>query len=212
VNITVFLGAPGSGKGTQAKQLAEKYGFVHLSTGDMLRAAIKQQLPIGLKAKSFMDQGNLVPDDVMIELIEQTLKPLSENSKVLLDGFPRTVPQAESLDKNPKTAVNTAINFQVPEQILISRLTGRRTCPTCGESYHLEFIPPKKKDSCDKCETKLVQRSDDSENVVVRRLEVFNSQNKGLLNYFSNHKKLVDVDANQTVAEIQEKLLEVLNH
>lgn len=211
MRITVFLGAPGSGKGTQAKQLSEKHGFVHLSTGDMLRSAIKQQLPIGIKAKTFMDQGNLVPDDVMIELIEQTLKPLPESSKILLDGFPRTVPQAEALDQNERTAVTLAINFQVPENILISRLTGRRTCPSCGESYHLDFIPPQKTNSCDKCGTNLTQRTDDSESVVLRRLEVFRSQNQGLLDYFSKHQKLINLDANQSVSNIQNNLLKVLS-
>lgn len=212
MKITVFLGAPGSGKGTQAKQLSEKHGFVHLSTGDMLRSAIKQQLPIGLKAKTYMDQGNLVPDDVMIELIEQTLKPLPESSKILLDGFPRTVPQAKALDQNPRTSVTKAINFEIPESVLISRLTGRRTCPSCGESYHLVFIPPKKPDSCDKCGTKLTQRSDDTESVVVRRLEVFRSQNQGLLDYFSTNQKLINLDADQSVSQIQNNLLKALSH
>lgn len=211
MNITVFLGAPGSGKGTQAKQLSEKHGFVHLSTGDMLRSAIKQQLPVGIKAKSYMDQGNLVPDSVMIELIEQSLSAIKSNSKIILDGFPRTVPQAEALDKNPNTAVNQAINFEVPENVLISRLTGRRSCPNCGESYHLIYIPPQKNETCDKCQNKLIQRSDDSENVVVRRLEVFQSQNQGLLNYFSNQKKLISLDANLAVSDIQNKLLKVLS-
>lgn len=212
MKITVFLGAPGSGKGTQAKQLSEKHGFVHLSTGDMLRSAIKQQLPIGLKAKTYMDQGNLVPDDVMIELIEQTLKPLPESSKILLDGFPRTVPQAKALDQNPRTSVTKAINFEIPENVLISRLTGLRTCPSCGESYHLVFIPPQKTDSCDKCGTKLTQRSDDTESVVLRRLEVFRSQNQGLLDYFSTNQKLVNLDADQSVNQIQNNLLKALNH
>jgi adenylate kinase len=210
VNITVFLGAPGSGKGTQAKQLADKFGFTHLSTGDMLRAAIKQQLPVGLKAKSYMDQGNLVPDSVMIELIEEALAPLTDTARIILDGFPRTVPQAGALDKKQKTQVNRAISFQVSEKILISRLTGRRTCPNCGESYHLIFIPPSKADTCNKCETKLIQRTDDSEQVVQRRLDVFKTQNQGLLDYFSSHNKLTTLDANKTVSDIQSEILRVL--
>ena len=135
MNITVFLGAPGSGKGTQAKQLAEKFGFVHLSTGDMLRSAIKQQLPVGLKAKSFMDQGNLVPDSVMIELIEETLSSLPQNSNIILDGFPRTVPQAQALDSKARTTVSKAINFLVPESVLIPRLTGREFVQTVGSHF-----------------------------------------------------------------------------
>jgi len=212
VNITVFLGAPGSGKGTQAKQLAEKFGFVHLSTGDMLRAAIKQQVPVGLKAKSFMDQGNLVPDSVMIELIEETLSSLPQDSNIILDGFPRTVPQAQALDSKTSTTVSKAINFLVPENVLVPRLTGRRICPNCGESFHLIFIPPTKKDTCNKCSRTLVQRSDDSETVVNRRLEVFKSQNEGLVDYFSEHKKLINLNANKAVETIQDDLLRILKH
>ncbi len=211
MKITVFLGAPGSGKGTQAKQLSDNNGFVHLSTGDMLRSAIKNQMPVGLKAKSFMDQGNLVPDSVMIELIEEALAPLPETSKVILDGFPRTVPQAEALDKKAKTQVSQAINFEVPEPVLVSRLTGRRTCPSCGESYHLVYIPPAKKDTCNKCGAGLIQRNDDCEEVVRRRLEVFKSQNQGLVDYFSNHKKLINLNANQPVNEIQNQIIKALN-
>lgn len=210
MNITVFLGAPGSGKGTQAKQLAEKFGFVHLSTGDMLRAAIKQQLPVGLKAKSFIDQGNLVPDSVMIELIEEVLTPLPEKTNIILDGFPRTVPQAQALDSKAKTTVLNAINFVIPEKILISRLTGRRICPNCGESFHLEFIPPLKNNTCDKCSSALIQRTDDSEEVVLRRLEVFKSQNQGLVDYFASHKKLINLNADQAVNIIQVELLKIL--
>ena len=211
MNITVFLGAPGSGKGTQAKQLAEKYGFVHLSTGDMLRLSIKQQLPIGIKAKTFMDQGNLVPDTVMIELIEETLRSLKSNTKILLDGFPRTVPQAQALDGKSSTTVSKAINFIVPETTLVTRLTGRRICPQCGESFHLVFIPPKKSNTCDKCDAVLIQRSDDTEEVVRRRLEVFNFQNQGLVDYFSTQKKLINLDADKAVGAIQDDLLRLLN-
>lgn len=210
MNITVFLGAPGSGKGTQAKQLAEKFGFVHLSTGDMLRAAIKQQMPVGLKAKTFMDQGNLVPDSVMIELIEETLSSLPQDSNIILDGFPRTVPQAQALDSKTRTTVSKAINFLVPENVLVPRLTGRRVCSNCGESFHLVFIPPTQKDTCDKCSSTLVQRNDDTEEVVRRRLEVFKTQNEGLVNYFSDHKKLINLNADKAVNAIQDELLKIL--
>ncbi len=210
MNITVFLGAPGSGKGTQAKQLSEKFGFVHLSTGDMLRSAIKQQLPVGLKAKTFMDQGNLVPDSVMIELIEETLSSVPDDTNVILDGFPRTVPQAQALDSKPKTKVSQAVNFLVPENVLVPRLTGRRVCPNCGESFHLVFIPPTKKDTCNKCSTTLIQRSDDTEEVVRRRLEVFRTQNEGLVSYFSGHNKLINLNADKAVNTIQDELLKIL--
>ncbi len=212
MNITVFLGAPGSGKGTQAKQLVEKFEFVHLSTGDMLRSAIKQQLPVGLKAKTYMDQGNLVPDSVMIELIEEALLslPKSEDSNIILDGFPRTVPQAKSLDSKAKTRISKAVNFLVPESVLIPRLTGRRVCPNCGESFHLIFIPPTKKDTCNKCSSAIIQRADDVEEVVRRRLDIFKSQNQGLVDYFSEQNKLINLNADKSVSVIQDELLKVL--
>ena len=212
MNITVFLGAPGSGKGTQAKQLSENFGFVHFSTGDMLRTSIKEMKPVGLKAKSFMDQGNLVPDAVMIELIEEALDPLSDNADVLLDGFPRTVPQAEALDSKIKTTVAKAINFNIPDSILITRLTGRRICPNCGESFHLVFIPPLKLNTCNKCSYSLIQRADDSEAVVLRRLEVFKSQNQGLLDYFGNRKNIITIEADRAVASVQKELLSILKN
>lgn len=212
MNITVFLGAPGSGKGTQAKQLSENFGFVHFSTGDMLRTSIKEMKPVGLKAKSFMDQGNLVPDGVMIELIEEALDPLSDNADVLLDGFPRTVPQAEALDSKIKTTVAKAINFNIPDSILITRLTGRRICPNCGESFHLVFIPPLKLNTCNRCSSTLIQRTDDSEAVVLRRLEVFKSQNQGLLDYFGNRKNIITIEADRAVACVQKELLSILKH
>lgn len=210
MNISVFLGAPGSGKGTQAKQLAEKHGFWHFSTGDMLRAAIREQKPVGLKAKTFMDKGDLVPDTVMIELIEEAMKPLPTSARVLLDGFPRTVPQAEALDSKENTQVSNAIYFIVPENILVTRLTGRRVCPKCGESFHLVFIPPKKESVCDKCLSTLIQRTDDSESVVQRRLDVFKGQNQGLLDYYSKKNKLKEIQADKAVEYVQTQLLSLL--
>lgn len=206
----VFLGPPGSGKGTQAKLLADRYGFVHLSTGDMLRRAIKDQTPVGVKAKGFVERGDLVPDGIIIELISSCLSSIARQSKVILDGFPRTVAQAEALDGSSTTEVSKAVNFTVPEDILIERLTGRRVCSKCGDSFHLVFIPPKSPGVCDRCHGNLVQRNDDSERVVRNRLEVFRSQNQGLLDYYSNHRKFVGVDANQSVDSIQSELLKIL--
>lgn len=210
MDLSVFLGAPGSGKGTQAKRLAQTYGFHHFSTGDMLRSAIVGNTPVGISAKKFMDNGELVPDEVMIRLIEGALSPLKPSSKILLDGFPRTVPQAEALDKQAHTQVRQAIFFQIPESVLISRLTGRRTCQKCGEPYHVLFLPPQKENVCDRCGGPLIQRSDDKEEVVGRRLQVFNQQNAALLDYYRAKNKLSQCDANQSVDAIYQKLLEWL--
>lgn len=211
MDITVFLGAPGSGKGTQAKILAKDHGFKHLSTGDMLRAAIQSGSETGLKAKAFIDAGNLVPDTVMIELIERTLAALSSTSKIILDGFPRTVAQAEALDHNPRTQVKRAIYFEVPYELLMERLTGRRICSQCGQPYHVKFLPPKKTGVCDVCGNSLLQRADDTESVVQRRLEVFSEQNQPLLDYYANVSKLQEADADDAVSILQAKLVKALH-
>jgi adenylate kinase len=211
VKITVFLGAPGSGKGTQAKRLAENHGFKHFSTGDMLRAALQAGTPVGLKAKQFVDKGELVPDEVMIELIEGALAPLPAKASALLDGFPRTVPQAEALDTNPRTAVGKAIYFSIPEKVLIGRLTGRRICEKCGEPFHVLFMVPKKAGLCDRCGGKLFQRTDDSENVVQRRLEIFRGQNEQLLEYYRTQHKLTQLEADRPVDEVQAELIQLLS-
>jgi adenylate kinase len=210
VNITVFLGAPGSGKGTQAKRLSQGHGFRHFSTGDMLRASIQSGDDVGLRAKGFIDRGELVPDDVMIALIEKALTTLPAGAKVILDGFPRTVPQAEALDRSPKTSVKSALFFNVPHTTLISRLTGRRICEKCGEPFHVEYLAPKVPGVCDRCGGKLIQRSDDSENVVRRRLEVFASQNGALLDYYRSKNRLHEFQADMQVDRIQQHLLQLL--
>lgn len=210
VSITVFLGAPGSGKGTQAKRLAHAHGFRHFSTGDMLRSAMQSGTDVGRKAKAYVDKGELVPDAVMIELIENALAGSGPSSKVLLDGFPRTVPQAEALDKKQATSVSIALYFMVPEPTLIHRLTGRRICEKCGEPFHVLFLPPKKPDTCDKCGGKLIQRTDDSENVVRRRLQVFGQQNDALLHYYGGMKKLRELNADKPIDSVQKELIQLL--
>jgi len=176
----------------------------------MLRSAIRQGDPTGLKAKSFIERGELVPDDVMIELIERSLGGLDAKSQVILDGFPRTVPQADALDKKPTTTVNQAISFLVDQAILVQRLTGRRICEKCGESFHTVFLPPKSPGVCDRCGNKLIQRADDSENVVRRRLEIFHQQNSQLLEYYSQRGKLLELNADQPVETIQSELIRML--
>ena len=211
MNITVFLGAPGSGKGTQAKRLSQNKGFRHFSTGDMLRAAIQAGTEVGKRAKGFMDRGELVPDSTMIEIIENALSALPADARVLLDGFPRTVPQAEALDKKSATTVNRAVYFIVPEQQLIQRLTGRRICEKCGEPYHIDNMAPKTPGICDRCGGRLMHRSDDTEEVVRRRLQVFAQQNDSLLNYYESSSKLSRLVANKPVDEIQGDLVRLLH-
>jgi adenylate kinase len=209
--VTVLLGAPGSGKGTQAKRLAQHDGVVHLSTGDMLRAAIREGTPLGLEAKKFMDRGELVSDDTMIGLIGETAGKLPEKSRVLLDGFPRTYPQAEALAKTQNAPVGKVIFFQVPETELVRRLTGRRVCSKCGESFHLISMPPKQEGVCDTCGGALLQRPDDSEEVVQKRLAIFESQNSQLLDFYRKQGKVTELNADQPVAELQAQLLKILS-
>lgn len=210
MNITVFLGAPGSGKGTQAKRLSEATGCKHFSTGDMLRTAVAAKTPVGMKAKEFMDKGELVPDSVMIEIIEDALSHLPANSKIVLDGFPRTLPQAEALDSKSNTKVARAIYFKIPLDVLVARLTGRRSCPKCGESYHTIFIPPDKEGICNKCGTALVQRVDDKEEVVRKRLQVFYSQNSSLVSYYQSRDNLKEINADREVDSVQHDLVKLL--
>lgn len=213
MDISVFLGAPGSGKGTQAKRLVNEQGYLHYSTGDMLRSAITQGTPVGIQAKTFIDRGELVPDGVMIELIKVVLKPLNQDSRVILDGFPRTVPQAEALEKDSLTSVSRAFYFSMPDELLIKRLSGRRTCSQCGEAFHVEFIPPKVANVCDKCGGVLTQRSDDKEEVVHRRLTVFHSLNSALVSYYRKTNRLLQINANAPVKEVSQALDHaVVNH
>lgn len=211
MDVVVFLGAPGSGKGTQAKRLADSHGYTHLSTGDMLRAAIREETTLGKKAKGFLDRGELVPDDVMIGLIEDRFGALPKASRVLLDGFPRTMPQAEVLDEKPTTEVGLAVHFKLDPEALVVRLTGRRTCKQCGEPFHVKFLPPKKAGICDKCGGELVQRSDDTESVVRTRIAVFQKQNQSLLDYYKGRKILRDIDADRPVDVIRKDLAALLS-
>lgn len=211
MDISVFLGAPGSGKGTQAKRLSEEAAFKHLSTGDILRAEIVGNSELGAKAKGFIDRGEYVPDELMIELIKKTLGGLPSDTRIILDGFPRTVAQCQALDNSAATKVNRAIFFQIPSNVLEERLTGRRICRKCGEPFHVKFMPPQKVGVCDKCGGELYQRSDDKEDVVKRRLEVFHASNDQLLSYYRDSKRLKDIDANQAVEKINSNLVSLMS-
>lgn len=202
VEVTVLLGAPGSGKGTQAKEACKEGNFIHLSTGDVLRAAIKKGSDLGQKAQTFMDAGNLVPDDLMIGLLEDTLKGYEKNSRILLDGFPRTDTQAEALEESSAN-VTQAIYFNVPEDLLVERITGRRVCGNCGAVFHTSFRPAEDDGKCDNCGGELNHRADDVEEVVRKRLEVYWKQTEPLIDFYKKRNKLKEVNANQPIKNVQ---------
>jgi len=189
----ILLGPPGAGKGTQAQRIVEKYRIPQISTGDILRAAVKGSTPLGAKAKGFMDQGQLVPDEIVIGIVEERLKEKDCSLGFILDGFPRTIPQAEALQpiltKIGKT-IDHVINIEVESEELIRRLTGRRTCKNCGAMFHLLFQPPKKEGVCDRCAGTLYQRADDKEETIRTRLKEYEKQTAPLVEYYREKKTL----------------------
>jgi adenylate kinase len=204
VNI-VLMGLPGAGKGTQAEKIVEKYGIPHISTGDMFRAAIKDGTELGLKAKSFMDNGDLVPDEVTIGIVRERLSKEDCGKGFLLDGFPRTVAQAEALENiltDLGKKMNYVINIEVDKDILMERLTGRRICKECGATYHLVFNPPKEEGVCDRCGGELYQRADDNEETVQNRLDVNIKQTQPLLAYYDDKGYLKNIDGQQDIDKV----------
>ncbi|UII56095.1 adenylate kinase [Cytobacillus spongiae] len=198
----VLMGLPGAGKGTQAEKIVNKYNIPHISTGDMFRAAIKDGTELGLKAKSFMDQGALVPDEVTIGIVRERLSKDDCEKGFLLDGFPRTVPQAEALegilaDLNKK--MDYVINIDVDQEILMERLTGRRICKECGATYHLVFNPPAQEGKCDRCGGELYQREDDNESTVKNRLQVNIQQSQPLLDFYESKGYLRNINGQQDI-------------
>ena len=201
----VLMGLPGAGKGTQADKIVEKYAIPHISTGDMFRAAIKEGTELGLKAKSFMDQGALVPDEVTIGIVRERLSQKDCEKGFLLDGFPRTVPQAEALDsilEELGRPVEYTINVQVEREELIARLSGRRICKTCGSSYHLVFNPPKEEGKCDKDGGELYTRADDNPETVANRLEVNMNQAQPLLDFYEAKGVLTNINGQQEISKV----------
>ncbi|MBI2137592.1 adenylate kinase [Candidatus Woesearchaeota archaeon] len=196
----VLLGAPGVGKGTVAKRLSERYGIPHISTGDLLRSAIDRATPVGLKAKSFVDSGRLVPDEIVTELVETNLRSPSASKGFLLDGYPRTVVQADALASF--SSVDRVLNLVAPKKVILERLSGRRTCRKCGVVYHVKNIPPRKAGVCDSCGSGLYQRSDESPEVVMERLSVYENETSPLVDFYRNEGLLVDVDATLDVAGV----------
>ncbi|RSD21519.1 adenylate kinase [Mesobacillus subterraneus] len=209
----VLMGLPGAGKGTQADKIVGKYNIPHISTGDMFRAAIKEGTELGLQAKSFMDKGELVPDEVTIGIVRERLSKADCEKGFLLDGFPRTVAQAEALDTmlaDLGKKIDYVINIDVDQSILMERLTGRRICKNCGATYHLVFNPPAKEGVCDRCGGELYQRADDNAETVENRLEVNIQQTKPLLNFYEDKGYLRNINGQQDInvvfAEIEELL------
>ena len=209
----VFLGAPGVGKGTQADRIAAHFKLAKISTGDLLREAVRNQTDLGREAKRYMDQGQLVPDAVVIGLVRDKLAEPGSANGFVLDGFPRTVAQAEELGtvlQATKRPLQQVVNFQVPRADVVRRLSGRRSCPKCQATFHVEFAPSKKGNACDRCGEMLVQRSDDKPEAIETRLKVYGEQTAPLIQYYANKRLLSELDASGPVDEVFEALFGVL--
>jgi adenylate kinase len=209
----IFLGPPGVGKGTQASKLVSKHQIPHISTGDMFRTAIKNNTTYGLEAQKFMEAGRLVPDEVTIAIVKERLAQDDCKKGYLLDGFPRTIAQAEALDKiceELNLPIQKVINLQADNELLIKRITGRRVCKNCGEIYHVQTLRSKVEGKCDKCGGELYQRADDSLEKVSVRLDVYVKQTKPLINYYLNKGLLVDIDALDSIDAINERIEKAL--
>ena len=209
----VLLGPPGAGKGTQAKLLQDLYGAVQISTGDILRKAVADQTPLGQQAEGFIKSGALVPDSVIVNLVGERLKEPDCAKGFLLDGFPRTIPQAESLDEMLRQAgqnLNCVLSVQVPEAVIVERLAGRRTCRQCGAMCHVVFNPPKVAGVCDRCGGELYQRDDDKEQTIANRLEVYEKQTAPLVDYYRERGLLRSIDGVGEIDEIRARVIEAL--
>ncbi|PWU67452.1 MULTISPECIES: adenylate kinase [Gracilibacillus] len=201
----ILMGLPGAGKGTQAEKIVEKYPIPHISTGDMFRLAIKEGTELGQKAKSYMDEGALVPDEVTIGIVEERLSKDDCQKGFLLDGFPRTLAQAEALDEllaKMNKSIDYVLHVDVDTDELVERLTGRRICPSCGATYHIKFNPPKQEGICDKDGEKLIQRKDDQPDTVKNRLEVNLEQTQPMLDFYSDKGSLVKIDGSQQIDQV----------
>lgn len=209
----IMLGAPGAGKGTQAKQIADKYNIPHISTGDIFRANIKNGTELGKKAKTYMDQGLLVPDELVVELVADRIQQDDCKNGFVLDGFPRTIPQAEALDaalENINEKMDYAIDVDVPDENIIKRMSGRRACLSCGATYHIVSIPTKVEGICDRCGNPVVLREDDQPETVKKRLEVYHEQTQPLIDYYKKQDILRTVNGVQPMEDVFKAIVEIL--
>ena len=209
----IMLGAPGAGKGTQAKMIADKYSIPHISTGDIFRANIKNGTELGKKAKTYMDQGLLVPDELVVDLVVDRVGQEDCANGYVLDGFPRTIPQAESLDtalEKLGSKVDYAINVEVPDENIVRRMSGRRACVACGATYHIVHIPTKVEGICDRCGSELILRDDDKPETVKKRLAVYHEQTQPLIDYYNNKKVLVEVDGTKDMNDVFADIVKIL--
>ena len=209
----IMLGAPGAGKGTQAIKIAEKYHIPHISTGDIFRANIKQGTPLGQKAKEYMDQGLLVPDELVVDLVADRVTQEDCANGYVLDGFPRTIPQAEALDQalaNMGQKMDYAINVEVPDENIVNRMSGRRACVDCGATYHIVYIPTKKDGICDVCGGNLILRDDDKPETVLKRLTVYHEQTQPLIEYYTKAGILKEVDGTVDMKDVFAAIVDIL--
>ena len=209
----IFIGPPGVGKGTQAKLVKKYLGIVHLSTGDILRAEIAQATPLGIKAKSYIDKGHLVPDNELLNIMSKRLNEDDATKGYLLDGYPRTIPQAEGLDNflyEMNQKINAVVSIELDDESIIKRLSSRRFCNECGNITNLLFNPPKIDDKCDKCSGQLLQRSDDSKGVIIERLEVYNKQTAPLLEYYQEKHLIKKIDGSGNIDNVYQLILKAL--
>ena len=209
----IMLGAPGAGKGTQAKKIAAKYGIPHISTGDIFRANIKNGTELGKKAKTYMDQGLLVPDELVVDLVVDRVKQEDCKNGYVLDGFPRTIPQAEALDKaltDLGEKMDYAIDVDVPDENIVRRMSGRRACVGCGATYHLEYAPTKAEGICDVCGKELILRDDDKPETVTNRLNVYHEQTQPLIDYYTKAGILKEVDGTIDINDVFAAIVQIL--
>lgn len=208
----ILLGPPGAGKGTQAKSISNKYSIPHISTGDIFRKNISENTPLGIEAKSYMDNGQLVPDEVTINMVKDRLQQEDCKQGYLLDGFPRTVSQAEALQDfldSRNESLDTALLIEVPRDFILERMTGRRVCPSCGASYHIKFNPAVN-GKCELCGSDVVQRKDDTEETVKERLDVYEKQTQPLIDFYKDKNLLSTVDGTQAINKVFESICKVL--
>lgn len=209
----VLFGPPGAGKGTQAKSICNRYSIPHISTGDIFRKNISENTPLGIEAKKYIDNGQLVPDEVTINMVKDRLQAEDCKLGYLLDGFPRTVHQANALEEflyDRKESLDTALLIQVPSEFILERMTGRRVCPSCGASYHFKFNPTKIESKCDVCGSDIIQRKDDSEETVKERLAVYERQTQPLIEYYKDKDLLSVVDGTKAINEVFESICKIL--